>query len=637
MDRRDFIKISSVLTAGSTVLTSCGKALRQALPQVVPEDQLVIGEERRLKSVCTGCGGGCGVEVRWVDGRAVKLEGLAGHPVNNGRLCARGQAELQALYNPDRVRTPLYQGQEIPWDKALDLLAEKLRSADLRRIAFVTGRLRGLRRKLVDGFLAALGAPPRVELEPLSDAIVREAYRRTTGYHALPAPDFFNSNYVLSFGAPLVEAGPSPVLAQRGLGHMRQGRPGRRGKLVQIESRYSLTAAYADEWVPIAPGTEGALALAIAQVLGRSSGFSPETAAAVTGVDAKRIERLAREFGDYKPAVALIGGAAAGYSNSLAAAEAVAALNALNGGFGVAGGIFFDVEDTAENGKAQARMPVPQVLLVAGSNPLYEFPGLLPKAEFLVSFASFPDETAVAAQLVLPNHTTLESWQETAPEAAGLKVRSVARPAVEPLYQTRDTADVLLDLWMRLGKKPSAESWKDMIAASFASEDEFNAALERGGEWSAERPKFEFRTRNRKFEFGQTRWEPPRFAGDGEFFLQIYTGVALGAGEGASIPWLQELPDPLSQTVWASSVEMNPKTAARLGVEEGEWVWVESPRGRARARVAISPAAPPGVVSMAAGQGHAAFGRYARGRGANVFELVDPANWAATKVRIRKV
>src|SRR5574341_1311740 len=127
MDRSDFIRISSVLTAGSTVLTSCGKTMRQTVSQTVQDDQMVIGEERRLKSVCTGCDSGCGLEVRWIDGRAVKLEGLPGHPVNNGRLCARGQAELQLLYNPDRIRSPRYQGREISWDEALGVLAERIR------------------------------------------------------------------------------------------------------------------------------------------------------------------------------------------------------------------------------------------------------------------------------------------------------------------------------------------------------------------------------------------------------------------------------------------------------------------------------------------------------------------------------
>jgi molybdopterin-containing oxidoreductase family iron-sulfur binding subunit len=99
---------------------------------------------------------------------------------------------------------------------------------------------------------------------------------------------------------------------------------------------------------------------------------------------------------------------------------------------------------------------------------------------------------------------------------------------------------------------------------------------------------------------------------------------------------LQELPDPLNQTVWDSAVEMNPRTAERLGLAEGDHVTVESARGRIKGRIALSPASPPHVVSIAAGQGHTALGRYARNRGGNVYSLIDATQWAATKVSVRK-
>src|SRR5437764_5543262 len=210
MDRRDFIKISSVLTAGSTVLTSCGKTMTQTVASVIPDNQMVIGEERRVKSICNGCEGECGVEVRIVDGRAIKLEGQADHPVNRGRLCARGQAELQLLYNPDRVRGPLKGKQEVSWDAALEELAARLKATDPAGIAFLTRRISAERAAAIDDFLARIGAPPRIVVEPLSEEVVR---------HSAVTQDFSDYNYVLSFGAPPVEGGPSPVMAQRTLAH----------------------------------------------------------------------------------------------------------------------------------------------------------------------------------------------------------------------------------------------------------------------------------------------------------------------------------------------------------------------------------------------------------------------------------
>jgi len=673
MDRRNFIKISSVLTAGSTLLTSCGKGMRQAMPVMVPEDQRVLGEEKWVKSVCGGCDAACGLQVRLVDGRAVKLEGLPGHPVNAGRLCARGQAELQALYNPDRVQAPRRGGQEISWEQALDLAAEKLREAatEPRSVVVVTRRLRGLRAQLVAEFLKALGGASHVIAEPLGEGAVLEANRLTCGYASHAAPDFGNANYVFSFSAPLVEAGPSPVRAARLLAHMRQGRPGRRGKLVQADARYSLTAAYADEWLPLNPGAEGALALAIAHVLLRDSladkeflarktqgleafrkivaEHKPEAAAATTGIDAKRIERVAREFAAHRPAVAVAGGAAAGHSNSLAALAAVNALNALVGSYGVPGGVWFDPPEPALpaahaiDRDGESLLKSARVVIVYGANPVYEFPALpWDKVPFLISLSAFPDETAEMAHLVLPDHTALERWESLSGSGGPIgAVRSVARPPVQPLYQTRDAADTLLALAAKASKPLPYESWQKAIAASFASEEDFSAAMERGGAWAEESAAFTFATPSKKYEFVPVPgpgFEPPRLAGDASgLVLQVYAGVSLGTGEGANRPWLQELPDPLAQTVWITAVELNPKTAAQLSLADGDQVWLESPRGRIQARVAISPAAPRHSVVVAAGQGHSAYGRYARNRGGSIYALLDPAAWAATRVKVSKV
>ena len=635
-----------------------------------------------MKSVCGGCGAACGLEVRLVDGRAVKLEGLAAHPINAGRLCARGQAELQALYNPDRIRAPRRGKQEVDWEQALGAATETLREAiaEPQRIVLVTRRLNGLRAQLVAEFLQALGGASHLIAEPLDEGAVLEANRLTCGYPSHAAPDFGNASYVVSFGAPLVEAGPSPVRTQRLLAHMRQGRPGRRGKLVQADARFSLTAAYADEWLPLKPGTEGALALAIAHVLLRDSlvdqqflsrhtqglerfrqivaAYPPEAVASNIGLDAGRIERVAREFAAHRPAVAVAGGSAAGYSDSLPALVAVNALNALVGSYGVPGGLWFAPGEpvppaaTLASRDGQALLSSASVVLVYGANPVYEFPALpWDKVPFLVSLSAFPDETAERAHVVLPDRTALERWDSRGVGGGPIgMVRSVARPALAPLYQTQDAADSLLALAARVGKPLPYENWESAIAASFASKDELSDALERGGAWAEEPEPFAFATPSKKYQFvprsesalESTEVSPgfgaPRWVGEASgLLLEVYAGVNLGTGEGANLPWLQELPDPLTQAVWTTAAELNPNTAAQLGVAHGARIRLESPQGKIEARAAISPAVPPDSVVVAAGQGHTAYGRYARHRGANVFALLDPAAWAATRVKVSKV
>ena len=215
MERRDFFKVAA-LTGAAAALDSCGKP-EQQLIRFVPEETLVPGIATFKPSICTLCPAGCGLQVRVMQGEAEvvrkgqlgiikmglakKLEGNPMHPVNRGKLCARGQAGLQVLYHPDRLRGPLKRTgtrgsgafQEISWDDAMKELTSQLTSLHssgaAASLAFLTSPLRGQRRELIDRFLKAYGAPPAVSYEPLDEAVLREANLLSFGWPALPTLD----------------------------------------------------------------------------------------------------------------------------------------------------------------------------------------------------------------------------------------------------------------------------------------------------------------------------------------------------------------------------------------------------------------------------------------------------------------
>src|SRR5438552_413715 len=293
MDRRDFIRISAI-TGATATLDCCGQPERQLI-RFIPEEDLVPGVATWKPGVCTLCSAGCGLSVRVMPGEAEvirkgqvgllqmglakKLEGNPAHPVNHGKLCPRGQAGVQALYHPDRIRTPLKlsgpRGSgnfvEIGWDEALEILrselAALLKANDASSLTFLTGPMRDQRGVLIEKFLQAFGAPPPVTFELFDEAVERRANALSFGHAQLPTYELGRVNYLLSFGSDFLGTWNSPVAQAIGYGAMRQGRPGRRGKLVQFESRMSLTGASADEWIPCRIGYEGALALGIAHEL----------------------------------------------------------------------------------------------------------------------------------------------------------------------------------------------------------------------------------------------------------------------------------------------------------------------------------------------------------------------------------
>ncbi len=533
MERRDFIKISALSGAMAT-LEACRSPEKQLI-RFVPEEELIPGIATWKPSVCTLCSAGCGLLVRVMEGDAEvvrrgqhglirmglakKLEGNPQHPVNLGKLCARGQAGLQVLYHPDRITRPIRRTgsrgsgefQEITWDDALKELASHLTtlqsSNSANSLAFLARPLRGQRHELIERFLKAFGAPPAVWYEPFDEAVLRQANLLSFGHAALPTFDLGRADYVISFGADFLGTWNSPVAQSIGYGEMRQGRPGRRAKFVQVESRMSQTGANADEWIPCRPGTEGALALGIAHVIlseklapqgagsragsliaGWSAGlpeFAPQAVEKQTGVSAAVITRLAREITQSGSATAIVGGAPLAHTNGLFSALAVNALEslvdtgrdrgAILGFTGFAGltpepppgdagqsAAPMQASWASLNALAQSALTgqphAPQMLLLYDANPIFSAPpGLrireaLAKIPYIVSFGSFIDETSAQADLILPDHAPLESWLDGIPESGSLQaVVSLAPPAVAPLHDTRPMPDVLLGLAHQLG------------------------------------------------------------------------------------------------------------------------------------------------------------------------------------------
>jgi anaerobic selenocysteine-containing dehydrogenase len=270
-----------------------------------------------------------------------------------------------------------------------------------------------------------------------------------------------------------------------------------------------------------------------------------------------------------------------------------------------------------------------------------------------VSFASFVDETSALADVILPDSTFLESWVAGAPESGSAQaVISVAGPVMKPLFDTRATGDVLLDVAHKL-QKPLDLPWQtydEMVKAAVdpLGEDAWSTAQSQSG-WWGDLP----RAAAAPVTAAESRPTPvaytaPTFDGDaGQYPLQFlpYPSLQFLDGSLAHLPWLQELPDPLTSAMWSSWVEINPRTAERLGVALGDVVEVASTAGSLRAPAFINPALAPDIVAMPVGQGHTNFTRYATARGQNPVDIIAPVThqetgtvaWAATRVKVSRV
>ena len=533
LTRRNFLAWAGLSAVGAVACDVFQEGeLRIQSPRDLPED-LVKGRDNWYATLGRQSTGGEGVIVRVMEGRAKKIQGNPKYPVNRGKQGVCSEAGLQALYHPDRISGPMRrtgprgsgQFQSIAWEpEALDILKRELQNRG-QDMVLITEPLRGHLGMIAERFAASIGGK-HLGFETLDNTTYRAAIKQVFGQDLLPDFDIANANFLLSFGADFLSTWGSTTRLSTAYGEFRQG-AGRqeRGTLVQVDPRFSLTAANADRWLPIKPGMEGYLALSLAYVIiseglqapgvnvdaltgGQGAAaleaYRPEAVAAMLELPpeiheghsaAEFVRELAHDFAGHRPSIAIGGDNAGAHTNGLFNLQAIYALNYLVGSVGETGGIRFnpgsplrDLPATANVGSLQdwaevansIRSGRTRLVLLHDADPVHglpasvDFAGALNRDEvFIVSFSPFLNETSIMADLILPDRVFLEDWGDDIPDPGpGHQIIGMQQPVVNPLsdLDPRSFGDLMLSMAQEMGQE-SALPWSGVEAALRESVD----------------------------------------------------------------------------------------------------------------------------------------------------------------------
>ncbi len=338
------------------------------------------GVVSHVNSVCTLCPGRCGITVRKVGDRVVKIEGTKGHPVNDGGICLLGLSGPQFLYGPSRVRSPLKRvgkrgegrWEAISWEQAVSEVAKRMGELRAKAEPHTVGCLlpedRGSVAQLFARLLTVYGSPNVMRRPSIEDTYEMALYQ-THGIIGRPGFDLQKTTFLLSFGSGYLQGWGSPVHMFRAHSHLLSNSC----RVVQVEPRLSISAAKADRWMAVKPGTEAALALGLCHVIVKESlydkafvdkhcqgfdawtdeqgqkqpgfkelvlgNFTPATTAEITGLKQADIIELARNFAKASRPLAICGRGNGSVPGTLGEFMAVYALNALVGSVGRSGGV----------------------------------------------------------------------------------------------------------------------------------------------------------------------------------------------------------------------------------------------------------------------------------------------------------
>jgi molybdopterin-containing oxidoreductase family iron-sulfur binding subunit len=663
MNRRTFLKlagIGSVSFAGA-----CSPESPQYLYSLVQApDNMVTGKATWYASTCRECPAGCGLIAKNREGRVIKLEGNPLHPLNRGKLCIRGQSALQAVFNPDRLASPLLKETDgltpISFEQARALLKAKAWEAARKgrnRVRLLTEVVGESQMELFEAALQNWNSQRPIVFEPYAYEALKAANREVFGVDGLVSYRLDQADVLLSFGAEFLETWLSPVEYAWKFKAMHAARGLDKGIFFLVSPFQTLTGANADHWLSCTPGSEALVAMALVRqmldihrgkhlapslrqaLLKASEPYPQEAVLKLSGVSLPQYERLVVRLAEAKRP--LVFGAGSGFSDENGLRTNMAA-NLLN--------LILDPQlkliDAAHRHRVETagrRADVldllkalsggaADLLILNNVNPVFSLPpesgartALESPELFVVSFGNFLDETSQLADLILPVSLPLETWDDY---SGWSTVVSTVQPAMGKLSGAPHLGDLILEAGFE--RQPPAPDYKTYLARRLQAEGrirdelEWVRALQQGGFFPAPGPSAVASPPDlpeRLPEALAAPYEPPA-AG---LALAVVPSVRLFDGRGANKPWLCEIPDPLSRVAWHSPVWMHPETAGTRGIQQADLVRIQSRWGSLEAPAYVSELVRPNMLVMATGQGHSTYGRYAENLGANPFAILPAA------------
>lgn len=592
--RRSFLKTTGFSFAA--FMTACSKTpVRKAIPFLIQPEEVLPGKATWYSSTSLACESGCGVHVKNRDGRPIKLEGNPNHPMTQGGLCAQCQASLIELYDSTRIFKPQVDGMDADWSTVDKHILKNLRQVrdSGKKIVLLTGTVNSPSLEFtIQKFKKKYKSVSHIQMDDFSYSAILDAHNQTYGKRLIPRYRFDKAKVIVSIDADFLGSWLSPTQFTKDFRKNRNLEGKQISKLIQLETRMSITGAKADERIAKSPS--------------ELNQFVVELEKAIRGksVQNKQVQSIANSLTHNKGESLIVSG--------INDTEIQILINKINHHLGNVGRTldikkpsqqFAGSDSSIQSLITQLESEMVGALLISDSNPVYALPNgthfteLMKKVSLTVSFSDKQNETSEHCSIVVPSLHDMESWHDSE-LTSGLI--SMTQPVVNPYGENRslrkslsvwmgnnqDERDLVRNYWKKVFKtrvksgKTFARFWNELVHDGFTRVS----------------------TETSNLQFKNVSVSIPKKSSK-ELELSVYQSSQLGNGKHAENPWLQELPDPITKLAWDNVASFAPETAELLGVKTGDVVSIHSGKQFVELPALLQPGQRKNTIAVAMGYG----------------------------------
>jgi len=665
ISRRKFLALFSASAALAAAGCSNYRDKGEVIPYNKKPEEITLGNPNFYASTCTGCQNACGILIKTREGRPIKVDGNPDHPVNSGKICAKGQASILNMYDPDRLKEPgkveKSEGRKvelsgISWGEVDEKVIAELKNAAGagRSIAIVSHRvISPTQKKLLEQFAAAYPTAKVYSYEVVNDETKRSAWMKSYGTRNLPVIKWSEARVIVAIECDFLGTEGNVMEQTREYVKNRNVMDGKDfNRLYAVEGAYSLTGMNADYRIRLRTDAIEEFVLSLLNKLAPAetglrpvstmlAGYSLDEFIGKYGLDGKVVNQLTDDLLKNRGKALVVAGNKLPESTHIA----VNFLNDMLGNSALYSNESEDIELMPMSTKAELEGLVydmksgkTAVVIHLGTNPVFELPPeygyaeALSKVPLSLTMTELMNETAAVSSYVLPVNHSFESWGDYQTRSGFI---SLQQPVIAPLYNTRQKEAILLN-WIKAvetGLRPVSTWYRDFLKTNWEQAvyptinqmtpftSFWNAALHDGGVnlFSAVSP----RSKN-AINLDIFQQSVGKFKSSKDYVVLLQDNMSVGAdGRFANNGWLQELPHPVSKIVWDNYAAISLQTAVELGVNTNDVIEIRIGDKTAEIPVFIQPGLADKVIEIQLGYGRKSAGTIGTDVGHDVNKFVS--------------